>query len=172
MCIGNGIGVGVVIDGKLYRGNNGYACEAGHMSINYNGERCSCGNRGCYELYATEGRLLKKSKSKDVRDMMNKYVHKDPLTIRVMDEFIQVTSIAMTNLINIFDPECIIVGSSAASFHKNIIKQIEYLVNLSCIQRRQKYIKVSASNLKDTSIVIGAGSIVFDQLLEGKIALL
>ena len=51
---GMGIGSGIMVDGELYKGAWGYAGETGHMSIEAEGLPCSCGNRGCWELYASE----------------------------------------------------------------------------------------------------------------------
>jgi len=55
--LGTGIGGGLVIDGVLYRGESGIACEYGHMTLVPDGRRCACGNRGCWEMYAS-GRAL------------------------------------------------------------------------------------------------------------------
>src|SRR5699024_3185765 len=52
--VGIGIGVGLILNGKLYKGNNGFSGEMGHMTIDINGEKCRCGNIGCWELYASE----------------------------------------------------------------------------------------------------------------------
>ena len=56
--VGTGIGIGIVINNDLYRGVNGFAGEMGHVTIDFNGLKCSCGNRGCWELYASEKALL------------------------------------------------------------------------------------------------------------------
>ncbi|MDT4985292.1 MAG: glucokinase, partial [Pseudonocardiales bacterium] len=55
--LGTGIGGGLVVDGNLYRGAYGIACEYGHMTLVPDGRRCACGNRGCWEMYAS-GRAL------------------------------------------------------------------------------------------------------------------
>ena len=49
-----GIGIGIIINNELYKGINGFSGEMGHMAIDFNGPKCSCGNRGCWELYASE----------------------------------------------------------------------------------------------------------------------
>jgi len=55
---GIGIGVGVLLNGELYLGAEGYAGEAGHMMVEINGKDCSCGSKGCWEMYASERALL------------------------------------------------------------------------------------------------------------------
>ena len=62
--LGTGIGGGLVVDGKVYRGAYGVACEYGHMTLVPDGRRCACGNRGCWEMYAS-GRAL----ARDAREL-------------------------------------------------------------------------------------------------------
>jgi glucokinase len=62
--MGTGIGGGLVVDGRLYRGANGVGCEYGHMCVVPDGRRCACGNRGCWEMYAS-GRAL----ARDAREL-------------------------------------------------------------------------------------------------------
>src|SRR5699024_9175492 len=56
--VGIGIGAGIVFDKQLYTGSNGISGELGHLTIDVNGKKCSCGNRGCWELYASEKALF------------------------------------------------------------------------------------------------------------------
>jgi glucokinase len=63
--LGTGIGGGLVVDGNLYRGAFGIACEYGHMTLVPDGRRCACGNRGCWEMYAS-GRAL----ARDARELV------------------------------------------------------------------------------------------------------
>lgn len=53
-----GIGTGIFLDGKIFRGHDGFAGEMGHMTINMEGPRCNCGNRGCWEMYASPRALM------------------------------------------------------------------------------------------------------------------
>ena len=58
---GIGIGVGLILNGELYQGHDGFSGEMGHMTIDVNGLECRCGNKGCWELYASEKTLLNKA---------------------------------------------------------------------------------------------------------------
>ncbi|MFN2517830.1 MAG: ROK family glucokinase [Jatrophihabitantaceae bacterium] len=71
--LGTGIGGGLVVDGHLYRGAFGIACEYGHMTLVPDGRRCACGNRGCWEMYAS-GRAL----ARDAREL----VEESPMAAR------------------------------------------------------------------------------------------
>ena len=64
--IGIGIGTGIIIRHQLFRGTSGISGEMGHMTINFNGKKCSCGNRGCWELYASESALLEAAQQQNI----------------------------------------------------------------------------------------------------------
>lgn len=166
--ITNGIGAAVVTNGSVLLGSQGYTTEAGHMCVNDHGEPCTCGNHGCYELYASIAVLLRKSKSLNFLDLLQKIEEKDPLTMKVMEGFIHMTDVALTNLTNLFDPEFIIIGYEAALFDQNILGEIEKRVNDHIIQRELKYIKIIPSYLKELGPIRGAGSLVLIELFRGE----
>lgn len=121
LTIGTGIGSGVVLNGSLYTGN-GFASEIGHMVIRFGGERCSCGKRGCLEAYASgsaiESRYMRGLKRKKaynahlIASEIEKLVasKKDSLALSVYQEAGEALGIGFANMINIFDPEMIVVG--------------------------------------------------------------
>jgi len=71
LTVGTGIGGGVVLDGELYRGFNGMAAEVGHMTVVADGRRCGCGNRGCWERYASGRALVREAR--DLADVSPEY---------------------------------------------------------------------------------------------------
>ncbi|MFW5780240.1 MAG: ROK family protein, partial [Bacillota bacterium] len=60
--LGTGVGTGIIIDDKIYSGRRGAGAEAGHMVIRINGEKCTCGRRGCWEVYASASALIRDTK--------------------------------------------------------------------------------------------------------------
>lgn len=62
---GIGIGAGIILNGELYQGKNGYSGELGHVIIQANGKKCSCGSQGCWEVYASENALLEMAPQPD-----------------------------------------------------------------------------------------------------------
>lgn len=122
----NGIGLGCVLDDKLYNGDLGQSGEIGHTSINFMGPRCECGNVGCLELYANEANLVSRA-----RELENTFGSKIPLSadmdltwqsivdqanlgnltaLLALDQFCTYIAHAMTNILNLLDFSCIIVG--------------------------------------------------------------
>ena len=129
--IGTGIGGGIILDGKLYSGFNGTAGEIGHMVIQVGGPKCNCGNRGCFEALASrtaifrklsdavgqDGKktLLTESLGPDLKDLrsgdLRKAIRKgDKLVEKIIEEAAEYTGIAVANLINIFNPQIVVLG--------------------------------------------------------------
>jgi predicted NBD/HSP70 family sugar kinase len=168
---GKGIGTAIVADGRIMTGSRGFATEAGHMSIDYNGRQCRCGNRGCLELYASIPVLLEKSQSSTMEEMIQKYLDGDKLTNMVLMECMNFLDIAITNLVNIFDPECIIFGHEGAIFPQAYINLLEDRINQHIIKRSNKKTEVKLSAFKKESALRGASSIVFSELFHGNLVL-
>jgi glucokinase len=128
--LGTGIGGGIILDGKLYSGFNGTAGEIGHMVIQVGGPKCNCGNRGCFEALASRTAIFRKIHAavKDgqktlLTDMLGpelndlrsgdlrKAIRKgDKFVERVIEEAAEYTGIAVANLINVFNPQTVILG--------------------------------------------------------------
>lgn len=128
--LGTGIGGGIVLDGKLYGGFNRTAGEVGHMVIQVGGPVCGCGNKGCFEALASrtaifrevlrhikdgEKTVLTEMLGDNLEDMKSGDLRKaikrgDKLVEKIVEEAAEYTGIAIANLINIFNPEVIVLG--------------------------------------------------------------
>lgn len=88
LLIDSGVGCGIVSNGKLYKGAHALSGEIGHSSINYWGERCSCGNYGCLELYASIPNLLKRFglPAAAWKNVVSKARNNDPDAIRILNQ--------------------------------------------------------------------------------------
>ncbi len=145
--MGTGIGGGVVIDNKIYTGQAGNAMEVGHMSIDYNGRECPCGSRGCWERYASASALvdlarsyLKKSKNSTINARIQQEelsamliceeaVKKDETALRILEEYATYVGFGLSNLINIFNPEAILIGGGVSRAHKFFLPAAKQVVN-------------------------------------------
>jgi glucokinase len=128
--LGTGIGGGIILDGKLYTGFSGTAGEVGHMVIEVGGPKCSCGSRGCFEALASrtaifrrlseavaDGKktLLTESLGPDLKDLrsgdLRKAIKKgDKLVEKIVEETAEYTGVAVANLINLFNPQVVVLG--------------------------------------------------------------
>ncbi|HKX62474.1 MAG TPA: ROK family protein [Verrucomicrobiae bacterium] len=137
--LGTGIGAGIFIDGRPYVGFNGTAGEIGHMVIDIDGPECGCGNNGCFEALASrraifrtiqtavkkgQQTLLTEMLGPELTDLRSGDLRKairrgDRFVERVIEQAAEYTGIAVGNLINLFNPEVIVLGGG-------IIEQLEH----------------------------------------------
>lgn len=139
VCIMTGfwLGSGIVIDGKVLGGYNGIAGEIGHMSIDYKGRLCECGRRGCLEQYASAFHIARSlqenigdfpcsllKKDSNLVEVMAAYVKGDPLAVKILDEVGWALGVGISNVINIIDPNCIVIGNYFPRAGERLLKTI------------------------------------------------
>ncbi|MCZ2258606.1 ROK family transcriptional regulator [Sporosarcina sp. G11-34] len=140
--IGIGIGTGLIIKEQLYKGKHGFSGELGHMTIEVNGKQCKCGSDGCWELYASEQALLENARrlgisAGDDEELSLEYLlslaetgHQE--TLKLFEEVANYIGVGLKNIINIFNPDQIIIGNRIASAEKwlqaPIHKQIDQTI--------------------------------------------
>ena len=159
---GIGIGAGFILNGQLFKGANGISGEMGHMSIQYDGLPCPCGNKGCWELYASERALLRKAESLlpdqsdlSLEDLMNPEAHDlKPL----FDEVGTFLGIGITNIANTFNPEKIIIGNRLAMAKDLMTDSIISTVKKRSLKNSQTDLQISFSNLSVYSAALGAAA--------------
>ena len=129
--VGTGISAGLVFNGRLLRGTKNYAGEFGHMVVLPDGPLCPCGRRGCVEPIASGGGMLDRLQEQLIhfpdsilhRQMDAVTAHSiflaadagDPLAIQISSDAVQALSIALTNLVNLLNPEWIVYGGGTLS---------------------------------------------------------
>lgn len=131
--LGTGVGGGIIIDGKIYGGFNHFGAELGHDVIVYNGRQCTCGRKGCLEAYASATGLInmtkeameahKDSKLWEVAKTLDEVNGKtafdamrlgDPVGKAVVDEYIGYLGCGLSNFVNVFQPEVLLIGGGIA----------------------------------------------------------
>lgn len=141
--LGTGIGGGLIVDGKVVRGRNGFAGEIGHMVVDPNGPPCPCGRRGCWERFASgtalgamaravvRGGGLKelRSRSGDVSEVRGEHVCElaatgDVEALGILDEFGHWVAVGLVGLANILDPGCLVIGGGLARSHHIVMDPI------------------------------------------------
>lgn len=164
--LGTGIGGGIIIEGKIYHGNNCGAGELGHMTVNKDGPRCNCGNYGCLEAYSSatgvKNRIIDRIKkgiksefltfdndklfeSLRLKSIFQAARKGDILTSDIVEDAISYLGIAIANIANILNPEMVIlVGGITNEGDKLLIPLIKE------VKKRAFY-----SNYKSLKIVIG-----------------
>ncbi len=147
--IGTGIGSGIVFDGKIFEGNQGAGGELGHEVIKFNGEKCSCGRRGCFERYASASALIRQTQKAmnahpesalwnlcdgNIKNVNGKTVFDgmrlgDKTAKNVLSRYYQYLAAGITNAVNAFRPEAIILGGGISAEREKITKPLQAIVN-------------------------------------------
>jgi glucokinase len=107
--LGTGIGGAVIANGQLIEGKQGFAGELGHMTVDRNGDVCVCGRRGCWELYAS-GSGLARLAGRAGETVTEAGRNGDARALAVLRRFASDVAIGLADLVNIFDPGCIVLG--------------------------------------------------------------
>ncbi|MEH7081322.1 ROK family transcriptional regulator [Neobacillus drentensis] len=127
----SGIGIGFIINGELFKGYHGYAGEIGHMIVVPNGLPCSCGNLGCWEQYASEMSLFIKMDEKqknlafNIEEIQYRMKEQDPEFTEKIDQFLYYLSIGLNNLINLYNPEILVVNSEVLRLLPDTVKKLK-----------------------------------------------
>ncbi len=175
--IGTGIGGGIILDGKLYSGFNGTAGEIGHMVIEVGGPKCSCGNRGCFEAVASRSAIfrslhaaIKDGQKTVLTDMLGpdladlrsgdlrKAIRKgDKLVEKIVEEAAEYTGIAVANLINVFNPQMVVLGGGVIdALGDEMMAIIVETAEDYAMSGTNKGIEIVASKEGDDAGIIGA----------------
>lgn len=134
ICLGTGIGCGVVINNKILKPKRYEGFELGHMVIKKDGLLCSCGKNGCWEQYASM-RVLKKEliDSLNLNENITGYelleilrAKKEDINVnKIIDNYIENLAIGIENIINIFEPEAICIGGSFVFFESILLEKLK-----------------------------------------------
>lgn len=130
--ITNGIGAGIVTDGRMYQQSSGLAGEIGHMGIDPNGKKCQCGNRGCLELYASVPVMEKKLRETTGLDLSFERFCNLPLTPAVNEVFSDICekiAYAMVSVVNLLNSQAVIIGGEGYYLPEAYVRYTEKLIN-------------------------------------------
>ena len=152
----------------IQKGCVGLSGMTGHISIKYDGPKCSCGNRGCYERYGSIPALLKNSNCSSISELNSHLQNREPTALRAIETFIQVTSTAITNLVNLYDPEAFVITGKMLQLDHSVFKKIEYLVNNNMFFRNQRSISIIPTKLTEDDYKKGSAVLVFYRIVSDK----
>lgn len=171
---GIGIGVGLILNGSLYKGSNGFSGELGHMTIEINGKKCRCGNEGCWELYASEQALINKAKLLGVAlPTKGEFALSNLLTlaekgnqdaISLFDQIGDYLGVGINNIINIFNPQQVIIGNRIATSQKWIEKSLNERLN-QALWFQQNDLQINFSELSTLSTALGVTAFSVENFL-------
>jgi glucokinase len=176
--LGTGVGGGIILDGKLWRGVDGAAAEIGHMCVDpFGGVACGCGSRGCLEVYASATAIVRMTREAKPRypdsvldekeDLTSQIIFDagvagDELALEVFRRMGVYLGIGLANLINILNPEMIVVGGGLANgwqlFEKNMRQQVAERAFPLLAAR----VQIVRAECGDDAGLLGAARLAFD----------
>ncbi len=178
--LGTGVGGGFIVDGKVFRGESGGAGEIGHITINYDGPLCGCGNRGCVEAYVGQKylsrRVAEQLKSRP-DSLINKLIGGNPenlepkiisqaadqgdaFALEVWKETGRYVGAAVAAAFNLFDVGVLIIGGGVANAGKPLFDSIEETVKGRVLSPIRPRVKILKAQLENSAGIVGAAALI------------
>ena len=182
LTLGTGVGGGIIINGKLYEGNEGKGAELGHSVIVVDGEQCTCGRKGCLETYASATALIRETKKamlSNRRSLMWKVCpdidlvsgkvpfeaakQGDKVAINVLDNYIKYLGEGILNFCNIFRPNVVVLSGGIANAGDYLFDRVnKYIKDRNYGYKMTPEVKVVPAELGYDSGKIGAAALFFE----------
>lgn len=179
LTISTGIGGGAILDGQLYQGASGNAAELGHVSIDYRGRKCGCGNYGCIEQYASGTAIARRAREaliaagataatspliaragsiEDVTTLtlVEGVRERDPLSLQVWDETVLMLGAFMASVIHTFNPRRIVLGGGVTNAGDLLFVPLREQTRRRTIPQMMDLVDIVPAQLGDNVGVLGA----------------
>ena len=181
-----GIGLGIIVNGKLYKGRDGFAGELGHLPMVDNGILCRCGKRGCLETIASGtavalmvieemkaghssmlGQLVDEDLEKiEIRKVVQAATMGDQYSISILANAGHWLGKGLAYLIQIFNPELIILGGRMAEAHQFILPPIQQAIQIFCNPELGNNIQIEVSELGSQAGIQGVAALLLEHVLD------
>jgi glucokinase-like ROK family protein len=185
--VGMGVGAGIFLDGKLYRGAGGKAGEFGHITVNENGLLCSCGNNGCLETVSSCAAIIQDVKmaiesgiDSKIRELAGGDLDKisieliaqaamedDSLAFRVLQKSTSYIGIALANLVNLMNPRVMIFGGALFREVPQLLADpLRRIIKQRSLERSAQEVELKVSILGGEASAIGAARLIAEKILD------
>ena len=174
--LGTGVGGGIIINGRPYSGAHGVGSEIGHMVIGMGGELCTCGNRGCFERYASATAIIRDARRAVAQNPNSAIMEKcggdaerinakividaakegDAVAVKVFDGYVNGLAHGLVNLINVIDPEVIVLGGGVSMAGEFLLSAVREAMKPLIFFKSMPYADVKLATLGADAGIIGA----------------
>jgi len=176
ICLGfrRGVGLGIVMNGELYRGANQFAGDVGHVVVDPNGALCSCGRKGCLEAMASERAMIAKYKQNQqhaqgpitIHHLYQEMKNGAPEVVELVQETAGHMGKILADLVRIFDPERIIIGGNCIATSPEFLEWVHSSFENCQPNYADPELKVETTIFGENSMAIGAAAIILSKLFE------
>lgn len=161
LTLGTGVGGGIVIDGKLYRGSSFSAGEAGHIPINEAGPRCNCGGIACLERYIGNKRIMKRARgifnrNISLEELSRLAKNKNKKAQAIWNEVGMHLGVVLSGAVNLLNPDAIIIGGGVAQAGKGLFDKIKAVILKRAMDVPAGHVKILKARLGNDAGLIGA----------------
>jgi glucokinase len=183
LTISTGVGGGLILDGRVYRGAAGNAGELGHLTIDYQGRQCGCGRRGCLEAYASGPQIAARARERLVagrdsslssladitsRDVAEAAAAGDPLACEVWDETTAMLGSAVANILDVFNPELVVLGGGVTRAGDQLLEPVREAGLRQAMAPARNAADVVLAGLGEELGVVSAATVAFERLPRGQ----
>ena len=177
--LGTGVGGGVILDGKLWRGSHGSAGEIGHTTVDpFSGLKCKCGNTGCLELFASATAIVRMTRESlssfpqsrlQSEGLTAEKVYEaggdgDELALAVFRRFGMYLGIGLANVINFIDPQIIVIAGGAVNGWELFADEMYRQVEERAFRTTAQQVKIARAKCGDNAGLLGATRLAMDNL--------
>lgn len=165
-----GISASLLYKDTIYRGSEGFVGYVGHSIIDVHGKKCVCGNRGCWQNYASENALIESYVKISNRNVvtMNEFIklvkENDHAAVKAIHEFSEYLGIGISNIINMLNPRLIIIDCSLNEISNFIYRSLLATINKTALPYPKRNVKVLFSSLGEYAIVLGITALILDKV--------
>ncbi|MFN2340811.1 MAG: ROK family protein [Halanaerobium sp.] len=169
--INEGIGCGILLDGKLYTGASGNAGEFGHLIIDSDGPKCHCGNDGCWETLASESYFQDKVNSYldsdlSIDQMYQLDFEKDEKLKSIIKSGVCNIGIGLVNIINSLSPEHIVIGGGIIRAEGYLMENINQIIDQKSLRISREFVDLKFTELEGLATIYGLAAQVFNLSVE------
>jgi len=167
LTLGTGVGGGLIIEGKLFRGSSYAAGEIGHIPINENGPVCACGGKACLEAYVGNRRIaaiIRKVFKKDIslEEVSSLAEKNNKKALQVWEDAAGKLGLALAGVVNLLNPDRIVIGGGVANAGRVLFAKIEETIISRAMPVQAKKVKIFKAKLGNDAGMLGAALLVKD----------
>ena len=169
LTISTGVGGGSVVDGRLYRGASGNGGELGHVTVDWRGRTCrGCGRRGCLEAYVSGTSIAERAAEAGLTgataaDVAAGARAGETRAVAVWDETVEALACGVTSIVNLFDPELVVVGGGVSGTGEQLLAPVRERVHAQAMSPAGAAVKIVTAALGDRVGVVGAAAIAIER---------
>jgi predicted NBD/HSP70 family sugar kinase len=172
--VGSSLSAAIIVNGQIVQGDDGFAGRVGHNTIDLNGRKCVCGNKGCWEAYTSEHALIQryveltgtKSRSEPItlETVTTAAQRSDPHAVRAVHELSEYLGLGTANLVNLLNPKLIVIGNALGNIENLMVPSFEGVFRQRALPFLRRNVRVQFSTITERSITLGATALVLDAL--------